>query len=34
MNFSGPINPRSGCCQRTSASKPEIVKSSSETMGW
>ena len=34
MNSSGPTSPRSGCCQRTSASTPPIERSASRTSGW
>ena len=34
MNSSGGIRPRSGCCQRTSASRPEMRSVSRVTSGW
>jgi hypothetical protein len=34
MNSSGETVPRTGCCQRISASTPPISPESSHTFGW
>ena len=34
MNSSGCINPRTGCCQRTSASAPSTWPSGAANLGW
>ena len=34
MNRSGPIRPRVGCCQRSSASTPTVLPSWRDTIGW
>jgi hypothetical protein len=34
MNWSGAITPRTGCCQRTSASKPTASSVCRSTIGW
>ena len=34
MNSSGGTIPRTGCCQRTSASSPRVRPVARSTMGW